>query len=42
MEGKGYFNKVCYVEQSERVLSRLHAQCGAQFGAQSHDPEIMT
>ena len=28
--------------EGERILSRLHAQYRAQFGAQSHDPEIMT
>ena len=26
----------------ERILSRLHAQCRAQGGALSHNPEIMT
>ena len=26
----------------ERILIRLHAQCGAQHQAQSHDPWIMT
>jgi len=28
--------------EGERIISRLHAQCGAQCGARSHDPEIMT
>ena len=26
----------------ERILSRLHIQCNAPFGARSPDPEIMT
>lgn len=26
----------------ERILSKVHAQCGAQHEALSHDPEIMT
>ena len=28
--------------ERERILSRLHTECGTQQGAQSHDPEIMT
>ena len=28
--------------EAERIWSRLHAQCGAQCGILSHDPEIMT
>ena len=26
----------------ERILSKVRAQCAAQRGVQSHDPEIMT
>ena len=28
--------------EGERILSRLHAQCGSQCGARFHDHEMMT
>ena len=28
--------------KKERILSRLHNECGAQCWALSHDPEVMT
>ena len=28
--------------ERERISGRLHTQCGAQHGAQSHDPGITT
>ena len=28
--------------EKERLFSRVHNECAAQLGAQSHHPEIMT
>ena len=36
-----YFTFYLEREGRERILSTLHAQCWAQCGAQSHNPEIM-
>ena len=43
-----FFFKIIYLRvgvgqvEGERVLSRLHIECGAQHRAQSHHPEITT
>lgn len=29
-------------KEEERILGRFHPQAGAQHGAGSHDPEVMT